>query len=97
MNKLTAFREIIGKEGLGASQAAFVGDDVIDLPPMQDCGLSIAVANVRSEVKSSSHYITPHAGGEGALRDAIEYILKAQGKWKRAVEDYIGGESTSGD
>ncbi len=97
MNKLTAFREIIGKEGLGASEAAFVGDDVIDLPPMQDCGLSIAVANARSEVKSRAHYITPHAGGEGALRDAIEYILKAQGKWKRAVEDYIGGESTSGD
>jgi len=97
MNKLTAFREIIGKEGLGASEAAFVGDDVIDLPPMQDCGLSIAVANARSEVKSRAHYITPHAGGEGALRDAIEYILKAQGKWKRAVEDYIGGESTSDD
>jgi 3-deoxy-D-manno-octulosonate 8-phosphate phosphatase (KDO 8-P phosphatase) len=52
MNKLTAFREIIGKEGLGASEAAFVGDDVIDLPPVQDCGLSIAVANARSEVKA---------------------------------------------
>lgn len=96
-DKLTAFREILSKEGISPGAAAFVGDDVIDLPPMQNCGLSIAVANARSEVKKSAHYVTPHAGGEGALRDAIEYILKAQGKLKRAVEDYVGGESTLGN
>ena len=95
-DKLKAFREILHKEGLTASEAAFVGDDVIDLPPMQNCGLSIAVANARREVKKSAHYVTPHAGGEGALRDAIEYILKAQGKWKQAVENYVG-ESTLGN
>jgi len=92
-NKLTAFQEILGKEKLSASEAAFVGDDVIDLPPMQECGFSVAVANARREVKEQAHYITPHAGGEGALRDAIEYILKAQAKWKQAVKDYIGGKS----
>jgi 3-deoxy-D-manno-octulosonate 8-phosphate phosphatase (KDO 8-P phosphatase) len=37
-----------------------------------------------------AHYVTPHAGGEGALRDAVEFILKAQGKWKKAVEAYLG-------
>jgi len=95
-DKLKAFREILHKEGLTASEAAFVGDDVIDLPPMQNCGLSIAVANARREVKKSAHYVTPHAGGEGALRDAIEYILKAQEKWKQAVENYVG-ESTLGN
>jgi 3-deoxy-D-manno-octulosonate 8-phosphate phosphatase (KDO 8-P phosphatase) len=94
-DKLAAFREIIDKEGIDASAAAFVGDDVIDLPPMQNCGLSIAVANARSEVKKGAHYITPNAGGEGALRDAIEYILKAQGKWKQAVKEYVAGESKS--
>ncbi len=96
-DKLTAFQEILGKEKLSASEAAFVGDDVIDLPPMQNCGLSIAVANARREVKEKAHYITPHSGGEGALRDAIEYILKAQGKWKQAVKDYISGESALGN
>jgi 3-deoxy-D-manno-octulosonate 8-phosphate phosphatase (KDO 8-P phosphatase) len=96
-DKLAAFREILGKEGIGPSAAAFVGDDVIDLPPMQICGLSIAVANARNEVKRNAHYITPHAGGEGALRDAIEYILKSQGKWKQAVEKYVGGESKLGN
>ena len=96
-DKLAAFQEILGKAGISSSEAAFVGDDVIDLPPMQNCGLSIAVANARSEVKKSAHYITPHAGGDGALRDAIDYILKAQGKWKRAMEDYVRGKSTLGN
>ena len=72
-----------------ASEAAFVGDDVIDLPVMRNCGLAIAVANARAEVKTEAHYVTPHAGGDGALRDATEYILKAQGKWKRVVSEYI--------
>jgi 3-deoxy-D-manno-octulosonate 8-phosphate phosphatase (KDO 8-P phosphatase) len=97
LDKLTAFREILHKGGFSASETAFVGDDVIDLPVMQNCGLSVAVANARSEVKENAHYITPHAGGEGALRDAIEYILKAQGKWKQAVKDYIGGKSALGN
>jgi 3-deoxy-D-manno-octulosonate 8-phosphate phosphatase (KDO 8-P phosphatase) len=56
-------------------------------------GLAIAVKNARAEVKKESHYVTPHAGGDGALRDAVEFILKAQGKWKRVVEDYIGERS----
>ena len=68
---------------------AFVGDDVIDLPVMRNCGFSVAVANARPEVKEEAHYVTPHAGGDGALRDVIEFILKAQGKWKQAVEKYI--------
>ena len=74
-------------------EAAFVGDDVIDLPAMRAGGLSIAVKNARAEVKKEAHYITPNAGGEGALRDAVEFILKAQGKWKEIVEAYIGERS----
>ncbi len=88
-DKLTAFEEILRQAGLTASEAAFVGDDVIDLPVMRNCGLAIAVANARREVKADAHYVTPHAGGDGALRDATEYILQAQGKWKRVVSEYI--------
>jgi 3-deoxy-D-manno-octulosonate 8-phosphate phosphatase (KDO 8-P phosphatase) len=88
-DKLTVFEEILRQEGLRSSEAAFVGDDVIDLPVMRHCGLAIAVANARPEVKKEAHYITPHSGGDGALRDAIEYILKAQGKWKVVVSEYI--------
>jgi 3-deoxy-D-manno-octulosonate 8-phosphate phosphatase (KDO 8-P phosphatase) len=92
-DKLTVFEEIIKKTGIKPAEAAFVGDDVIDLPVMRNCGLAIAVANARDEVKEDAHYVTPHSGGDGALRDAVEYILKAQGKWKQVVEKYIGERS----
>ena len=88
-DKATCFLDIVKQEGLNPEEAAFVGDDVIDLPAMRAAGLAIAVKNARAEVKKEAHYITPHAGGDGALRDAVEFILKAQGKWKRIVEEYI--------
>jgi len=96
-DKLKAFREILADAELSAGEVAFVGDDVIDLPAMRNCGFSVAVANARPEVKAVAHYITPHAGGDGAARDVIEFILKAQGKWKQAVETYIRNESPGGN
>jgi len=92
-DKLGVFKEILQKEGLKASQAAFVGDDVIDLPVMWNCGFAIAVANARAEVKKDAHYITPRAGGDGALRDAVEYILRAQGRLQKIITSYIGERS----
>ena len=92
-DKRTCFEEVVREEGLKPEEAAFVGDDVIDLPAMRVAGLAIAVKNARSEVKKEAHYITPHSGGDGALRDAVEFILKAQGKWKKVVEAYIGERS----
>jgi 3-deoxy-D-manno-octulosonate 8-phosphate phosphatase (KDO 8-P phosphatase) len=92
-DKRTCFDAIVKRAGLKAEEAAFVGDDVIDLPAMRAGGFAIAVKNARAEVKKEAHYVTPHEGGDGALRDAVEYILKAQGRWKRVVEDYIGERS----
>jgi 3-deoxy-D-manno-octulosonate 8-phosphate phosphatase (KDO 8-P phosphatase) len=93
-DKRGCFEGIVKQEGLKPEEAAFVGDDVIDLPAMRAGGFAVAVKNARAEVKKEAHYVTPHAGGEGALRDAVEFILKAQGKWKKAVESYIGESST---
>jgi 3-deoxy-D-manno-octulosonate 8-phosphate phosphatase (KDO 8-P phosphatase) len=92
-DKASVFAQILQKDGIMAAEAAFVGDDVIDLPAMRKCGLAIAVKNARPEVEAEAHWVTPHAGGDGAARDAVEYILKAQGKWKQAVEDYISERS----
>jgi 3-deoxy-D-manno-octulosonate 8-phosphate phosphatase (KDO 8-P phosphatase) len=89
-DKRTCFNEIVQKAGLKPEEAAFVGDDVVDLPAMRAGGIAIAVKNARAEVKREAHYVTAHAGGEGALRDAVEFILKAQSKWKGALKDYIG-------
>jgi len=84
-DKLGSFKEILQKEKITAAEACFVGDDVIDLPVMWNCGLAIAVANARDEVKKDAHYVTTHRGGDGALRDSLEFILRAQGKWKQVV------------
>jgi len=87
--KIRVFEEILDKEKITAAKAAYIGDDVIDLPIMRRCGFAIAVANAREEVKQEAHWVTPHAGGEGAIRDAVEYILKAQGSWETVVKQYL--------
>ena len=87
-DKLTAFEEILRHDQLTAEEAAYVGDDIIDLPVMERCGLAIAVANARAEVRQAAHYITEHRGGEGAARDAVEFILRAQGSWDRVMREY---------
>lgn len=94
-DKGTALMEIATEAGILLDEAAFVGDDVVDLPAMRVAGLAVAVQNARAEVKEEAHYITPHAGGEGALRDAVEFILKAQGKWKQVLEAYISERGPS--
>ena len=81
------------KENLRADEVAYVGDDIIDLPIMRNCGLAIAVRNAREEVKDESHYITDHEGGKGAVRDAVEFVLRSQGKLEAAIAEYIGQRS----
>ena len=88
-DKASVFAQILQKDGITAAEAAFVGDDVIDLPAMRKCGLAIAVKNARPEVKAEAHWATSHAGGDGAARDAVEYILKAQGRLAEIIEAYI--------
>jgi 3-deoxy-D-manno-octulosonate 8-phosphate phosphatase (KDO 8-P phosphatase) len=92
-DKGIAFEKIVQEAGLRPDEAAFVGDDVIDLPAMRAAGFAIAVKNARAVVKKEAHYVTPHAGGDGAARDAVEFILLAQGKLRKVVETYLEGKS----
>ena len=87
--KMKPVREIMEREGITLEEIAYVGDDVIDLPVMRQCGLAIAVANAREQVKVEAHYVTPHAGGYGAGRDAIDFILEAKGVLKDCIETMI--------
>lgn len=87
--KIRAVSEIMQRGSFTLEQIAYVGDDVIDLPVMRVCGLAIAVANARDQVKAAAHYVTPHAGGEGAGRDAIDFILQGHGILDRCIEEYI--------
>jgi 3-deoxy-D-manno-octulosonate 8-phosphate phosphatase (KDO 8-P phosphatase) len=92
-DKTSAFYEILKSHGFRAEEVCYVGDDVIDLPVMRLCGLAIAVRNARPQVLQEAHYVTEHDGGHGAVRDAIEYVLRAQGKLERAIDDYIASRS----
>jgi 3-deoxy-D-manno-octulosonate 8-phosphate phosphatase (KDO 8-P phosphatase) len=87
--KMRPVREIIAKEGVTLEEIAFVGDDVIDLAVMRECGFAVAVANAREQVKAEAHYVTPHKGGEGAGRDAIEFILEAKGLLEQCLKASI--------
>lgn len=91
--KMQAVREIMEKENITIEEIAYVGDDVIDLPVMRECGLAIAVANAREHVKAAAHYITPNPGGHGAGRDAVEFILNAKGILDKVIEEYIDERS----
>jgi 3-deoxy-D-manno-octulosonate 8-phosphate phosphatase (KDO 8-P phosphatase) len=94
-DKRSIFEQILRKEGLCAEEAAYIGDDIIDLPVMRRCGLAIAVPNAREDVKDEAHLVTDHSGGDGALRDAVEYILRAQGKLEEVVAKYLGERTPS--
>ncbi|HUB28067.1 MAG TPA: HAD hydrolase family protein [Terracidiphilus sp.] len=87
--KMQAVREILKKENVTLEEICYVGDDVIDLPVMRECGFAVAVANARAQVKAEAHYVTPNAGGYGAGRDAVEFILEAKGILDRVIAEYI--------
>jgi 3-deoxy-D-manno-octulosonate 8-phosphate phosphatase (KDO 8-P phosphatase) len=87
--KMQAVREILQKENVTLDEICYVGDDVIDLPVMRECGFAVAVANARPQVKAEAHYITTNAGGRGAGRDAVEFILEAKGLLHKIIEEYI--------
>jgi 3-deoxy-D-manno-octulosonate 8-phosphate phosphatase (KDO 8-P phosphatase) len=94
-HKMSAIRDILAKTGHSIDQLAYVGDDIIDLPVMRQCGLSIATANARKEVKSAAHFVTPNPGGFGAGRDAIDFILTAQGTLEKVIEQYLDESNTA--
>ena len=92
-HKLAAAQEIVAKAGCTLAELAYVGDDVVDLPVMRACGLAIATANARLQAKAAAHYITPNPGGHGAGRDAIDFILAAQGKLDAAIAAFLDAEN----
>jgi 3-deoxy-D-manno-octulosonate 8-phosphate phosphatase (KDO 8-P phosphatase) len=92
--KTHAAEEIAAKAGVAMDEIAYVGDDIVDLPVMRICGLAIAVANARPQVLAEAHWVTSHVGGAGAGRDAIDFILEAQGSLKRVIEQYLDESNT---
>lgn len=88
IEKTAAIEEIIKTSGLDPEEIAFVGDDLIDIPVFKRVGLAVAVADATSDLNDSIHHRTKLPGGEGAVREVIELILKAKGLWEGIVSDY---------
>jgi 3-deoxy-D-manno-octulosonate 8-phosphate phosphatase (KDO 8-P phosphatase) len=88
IEKIPIFEEIIAKAKVEPDEVAYMGDDLTDLVVMKRVGFAIAVANARPELLKAAHYVTKKAGGDGAVREAIELILEAKGVWGEILEKY---------
>ena len=86
--KVPAVESILAETGVSWADSCFVGDDVVDLGVLRRVGLAISPADARPEAKSLAHFITRASGGNGCVREVVEMILKAQGKWATVVEQY---------
>lgn len=88
-NKLAAFEELLQHLSLAAEETAHVGDDLPDLPLMKHVGLAIAVRDAHFAVKDHADWVTSLPGGEGAVREICDFILRAQGKLERLINAYL--------
>lgn len=84
--KIPAYEEIVRLSGVPEDAISYVGDDLPDIPVMNRVGLAVAVGDAAIEVKRAAHYVASRRGGDRAVREVIELILKAQGKWNEAVK-----------
>ena len=87
--KVPAMTDMLLRRGIGWDEVAFLGDDLADLPVLKRVGLPLAVANAVDEVKRLAAYTTQAVGGSGAVREAVEMLLRAQGRWEEAVRTYL--------
>jgi len=86
--KVQAFTQTVTQAGVTNEEVAFIGDDLNDIPLMMRSGFGVAVADAAVEARERAHYVTKLNGGQGAVREVIELILKAQGRWDALTADY---------
>jgi 3-deoxy-D-manno-octulosonate 8-phosphate phosphatase (KDO 8-P phosphatase) len=88
LDKLPAFEQLLKNTGLTPEQTAYVGDDLMDIPLVRRAGLGVAVAGAADEVKKYADFITQRTGGDGAVAEVIEHLLKKNMKWDELMERY---------
>ncbi|PWT87013.1 MAG: hypothetical protein C5B57_00090 [Blastocatellia bacterium] len=95
LSKIRSYVEILRQHDATDAQVAYMGDDLLDLPIIKRVGLSACPADAIREVRSRVDYVSRAAGGDGAARDFIEFVLKAQGRWAALVASYLDQGQTS--
>jgi 3-deoxy-D-manno-octulosonate 8-phosphate phosphatase (KDO 8-P phosphatase) len=88
IEKIPILEEILADAKIDSSEVAYIGDDFTDITIMHRVGLAIATANARAEVKREAHFVTQAVGGDGAVREVVELLLKAQGHWPKILKHY---------
>ncbi|MEE4362016.1 MAG: HAD family hydrolase [Pseudomonadales bacterium] len=88
-DKRATFRALLEQLDLDASQAAHMGDDIPDLPVLRDAGLALAPANLHPALRPHVHLVTRTAGGDGAVREACEILMRARGTWDEALAAWL--------
>ena len=96
LTKLGPLEDILEKEGLSPQEVCYIGDDITDIPLLNEVGLAATVPNALDCVKDCSHYITKHIGGDGAFREIVDFILQAQGKLEPILEQVKASAWTQG-
>ena len=92
MNKRAAYKKLKAQFGLNDDEICYVADDVIDLPVFVQVGFRAAVADAAAEVIERAHFVADNNGGHGAVREVVEFILKAKGFWQAIIERYTSPE-----
>lgn len=87
-NKIQAFHHLLQEQQLIKEECLYIGDDLVDLPVMREAGLSVAVADAVPEAKNTADWITSTPGGNGAVREVCEWLLKKQDKWSMVIARY---------
>ncbi len=87
--KLDAFNRLLAEQGLEADECMYIGDDSVDIPVMRAAALGVAVKNATEEVQSAADVISSREGGDGAVREIIVRLMKAQNTWNRAMVRYM--------
>lgn len=88
-DKLKALQAILKKRRFSLSEAAFIGDDLIDLPVLKCVGFAACPSDATGDVKRNVHYVSPFMGGKGVVRDVIEFVLQSQNKWSPLVKLFL--------
>lgn len=88
-DKLGAYMELLEQSGLEEKQVCYAGDDWIDLPVLQRCGLAITVPSADREMRERVHWVTTRDGGDGAVREICDLILTAQGHFERLLQEML--------
>ena len=87
-DKIKALEEILAEAGVTTDECGYIGDDVGDIPVMRRVGLAVAVSDAVEETKQAAQYITALKGGQGAVREVCDLVLKAQGRWDELMERF---------